>query len=151
VTEHSWGPAYPARPRLAKSLRVLGHDVDRVWPGRQHDSDGWIGDASHRERQSDHNPDPSGVVHAIDLDVDGIRPWVVVVAALAHPSTNYVVFRGHIWARSHRFHQQPYNGQDPHLSHVHVSILTTRRAETRRTHWLPDISPQEVAQRLLMG
>jgi hypothetical protein len=130
---------------------VLGSDVDRVWPLRDHGSDGWIGDASHRERQSDHNPDTRGVVHAVDLDVDGIRPWVVVVAALAHASTDYVVFQGHIWSRSHRFHQRVYEGQDPHVSHIHVSILHDRRAERRRTHWLPDISPAGIAQRLIKG
>jgi hypothetical protein len=62
-----------------------------------------------------------------------------------------VIFHGAIWSRRKRFAQSVYHGEDPHYGHVHVSILHTRRAETRRHHWLPDISAADVARRLVSG
>lgn len=132
----AWGPDAPAVPRLARSLRVLAHDVDALWPDRARASDGWIGDEAHQARASDHNPDARGIVHAIDLDVRGLDPWAVVVAAVVHPSTHYVIFRGRIFAANQMFMARTYDGSDPHTSHVHVSILRTSSAEHRVRHWL---------------
>lgn len=115
---------------------MLGHDVDALWPDRPRGSDGWIGDQRHQERVSDHNPDPRGIVHAIDITAAGIDPWAVVVAACTHPSTHYVIFRGRIFSASQMFMARMYDGVDPHTSHVHVSILRTSQAEARIRHWL---------------
>lgn len=131
-----YGPDAPAVPRLARSLRVLAHDVDAWWPFRDHASDGWIGDAAHQTRQSDHNPDARGIVHALDLDASGVDPWAIVVAAIVHPSTHYVIFRGRIFALNQQWQMRPYAGADPHAHHVHISILQTSSAETRTRHWL---------------
>ncbi len=57
---------------------TLRNQVNKNWPSRDKSSDGWIGDASHANREgwgtngrgSYHNPDPQGIVHAIDLDED---------------------------------------------------------------------------------
>lgn len=131
-----WGPDAPTTPRLALSLRRLGREVDDLWPDRRRHSDGWIGDAAHAARQSDHNPDPKGVVHAVDITAGGIDPWVLVVACCLHPATNYVIYSGRIFSRSHRFVGRPYDGEDPHTSHVHVSILRTPLAERSHRPWV---------------
>ena len=55
---------------------TLRDQVNKRWPSRSKASDGWIGDSAHASRDgwgtngkgSYHNPDPKGVVHAIDLD-----------------------------------------------------------------------------------
>lgn len=57
---------------------TLRDQVNKRWPSRDKASDGWIGDSAHAAREgwgtngrgSYHNPDPNGIVHAIDLDED---------------------------------------------------------------------------------
>lgn len=55
---------------------TLRDQINKRWPKRDKSSDGWIGDASHQANSgwgtngkgSYHNPDPKGIVHAIDID-----------------------------------------------------------------------------------
>ena len=66
------------RPRLCAAGVTLRDQVNQRWPSRDKASDGWIGDSRHQAnagwgtngRGSYHNPDPNGIVHAIDLDED---------------------------------------------------------------------------------
>ena len=65
-------------PRLCAAGVTLRDQVNQKWPSRDKASDGWVGDAAHAAREgwgtngrgSYHNPDPNGIVHAIDLDED---------------------------------------------------------------------------------
>jgi hypothetical protein len=54
-------------PPLLRSIRA---EADQIAPKRSKRSDGIIGDAAHASRESDHNPDARGVVHAIDITHD---------------------------------------------------------------------------------
>ena len=64
--------------KLCAAGVTLRDQVNKKWVSRDKASDGWIGDAAHASRDgwgtngkgSYHNPDPMGVVHAIDLDED---------------------------------------------------------------------------------
>lgn len=67
-----------ARPwRAAKSLQVLRNQVNERAPDRSKASDGFIGDAAHASRASDHNPwvldGNMGVVTAFDITHDPAR------------------------------------------------------------------------------
>lgn len=126
----------PQVPRLALSLRRLAREVDAAWPDRETSSDGWIGDAAHLSRQSDHNPDSRFIVHALDVTAAGIRPRALVARAIKHPATEYVIWNERIWSRRYDFDPRGYDGPDPHVSHVHISIKHTRAAEGNRTRWL---------------
>lgn len=122
----------------AASLRMLRNAVNTRWPKRDTASDGWIGDAAHRQRVSDHNPDPkTGVVRARDIDKDGVHTPTVIGAALAHPATRYVIFNRRIWHRGVAFRPATYTGDNPHEGHIHVSIEHTTTAENSTAAWHP--------------
>ncbi len=120
---------------LAANLANLRREIDKHFPARDHRSDGWIGDAAHQKRRSDHNPDGRGVVHAIDVDRDGIDPKLLVRLAIAHPTTQYVIFDRTIWSRSRAFKPRRYTGTNPHTEHVHVSGRHGREFETNQQPW----------------
>jgi hypothetical protein len=64
--------------RLCAAGVTLRDQVNKKWVNRDKSSDGWIGDSAHAAnvgwgtngRGSYHNPDPNGIVHAIDIDED---------------------------------------------------------------------------------
>lgn len=123
---------------LAPSLVKFRSEINERWPDRDKSTDGWIGDAAHSARVSQHNPDENGIVRAIDIDKDGIDPMEVVKAAIAHPATWYVIFDGHIWSRTHGFRKARYTGQNPHRSHIHVSIKLDAAAAKATAKWLKE-------------
>jgi hypothetical protein len=57
--------------KLAAAADTLRKQVNSRYPKRDKSSDGTIGDQAHKRRISDHNPDKSGYVMALDLDEDG--------------------------------------------------------------------------------
>lgn len=120
---------------LANSLVVLRNEVNASNPNRDKGSDGWIGDAAHQARVSDHNPDKKGCVHAADFDKDGIDPDRLVSVAIKHPSCAYVIWNRTIWERDRNFAAHAYTGDDPHTGHAHVSINYTSAAENSGQAW----------------
>lgn len=54
--------------KLVAAGVTLRDQINKAWPKRDKSSDGWVGDADHQTRPSDHNPDSRGWVHAIDVD-----------------------------------------------------------------------------------
>lgn len=112
---------------LISGLVVLRSEFDRVNPKRDHASDGWIGDDRHAQTISDHNPDSTGLVHAIDVDKDGV-PMAKIVAFLVarckagtETRLQYVIYRRVIWSRSWGWTPRVYTGVNPHLEHAHFS------------------------------
>lgn len=126
---------------LAPSLARCRSELNSYRPNRDKTTDGWIGNTAHQTSGmpenggSDHNPNRRGVVDAIDVDVDGIDCTYVVNHAIKHPSTNYVIWRRTIWARSHGFASHAYTGSNPHTDHIHISILQTPTAENSSASW----------------
>lgn len=121
---------------------TLRAQVDRRWPKRDKGADGWIGDASHAARASDHNPcwtcagAAYGVVRAIDIDtnLDPADPkaaqrladqLVALGRAQTHSRLSYVIFNRKIASGSFAsefWTWRPYDGVDPHTGHIHVSF-----------------------------
>lgn len=134
-------PAVPrtaggGRYRLAPSLDRLFTEVDQAWPQRDRATDGWLGDTSHRRRKSEHNPDDRGVVHAVDIDIDGINVPRLLKAVIGHPAVWYVIHDGRIWSRTYGWRPRRYTGPNPHRGHVHISIRLARDAEAWVGRWL---------------
>jgi hypothetical protein len=120
---------------LAPSLVRARVTIDARWPERDRTSDGWIGDAAHQARASDHNPNARGRVDAIDVDKDGIHMPTLIAACLVHPATHYVIHDRRIYERYYGFRPRIYEGDNPHTGHLHVSIMQSVTAENDPTPW----------------
>lgn len=121
------------KPHLSKAAHTLREQVNSAYPDRDKTSDGWIGDASHSQRPSDHNPAaPSGVVRAIDLDRDlagkpkpDTMPYLadqIRICAKKDKRISYVIFDRKIASRKTLFRWVTYRGSSPHTHHCHVSF-----------------------------
>lgn len=133
--------------QLAPALIVLRAEANARWPGRDDDSDGTIGDVAHQKAgTSDHLPDPSGIVHAIDLDAwdaNARDPADDVAATIAEhlrtrrdPRVKYVIWRGRMFSSYPArgvpaWTWRPYTGPNPHTGHVHVSVQAAGAAYTQ--------------------
>lgn len=126
-----------AEPYLAPSLARLRTAINLRWPDRDHSSDGWIGDTAHQARVSDHNPAPSGVVRALDVDKDGVHIPTVLAAAMLHTWVRYVIHDRRIFHIDNDFAPKRYTGTNPHTEHIHVSLEHAVAAETSRIAWPP--------------
>src|SRR5690554_4032083 len=106
--------------RLARSLEVLRDEIRALHPG----TTVWtIGDAAHRGTASDHNPNPQGVVCAIDVLADGgldLGWFAEQVRTSGHPAFKYVIFNRRIASKGGGW--RAYHGSNPHTTHVHVSV-----------------------------
>lgn len=126
---------------LAPALVDLIDEVDARWPDRAKTHDGSIGDTSHAARASEHNPDrdadgmPRGLVSALDITKDSAAMAEELrKKMIADPRTWYVIHNRTIWSRSYGFKPRPYNGPNPHLAHLHISLMQTA-AGAKRGAW----------------
>lgn len=121
---------------IAPALDRLRSEVNAKWPDRSRASDGWIGDASHSSRTSDHNPNSRGSVDAMDVTASGISTDALIAAAKKHPSVRYIIFNRRIMNRDiGNFRSRPYSGSNPHTAHVHISLYQRRSAEDSTRSW----------------
>lgn len=140
---------------LAPALVDLRAELDAKYPNRDHASDGWIGDASHQARKSDHNPcwycpkPDTGIVRALDIDNNG-NPWEgtdLVRDVLTHTIGDhrvwYVISNGKIYSRTYGWEPRVYTGTtNPHNLHVHVSLQGANGITPAYAHELAtDTSP----------
>ena len=110
--------------RLAYSLATLRDQINDAYPDRSKISDGTIGDSAHASRSSDHNPNPQGVVCALDLTHDPAHGFDAhALAELQrknpHPQLKYIVSKGRIASRKHGWVWRNSSG---HYQHVHLSV-----------------------------
>jgi len=134
--------------KLVKGGVTLRDQVNKRFPKRKKDSDGWIGDAQHAARgdQSDHNPDPkTGYVHAIDIDKDlgakgdakKLADQIVDYAASKKKGAKrvkYVVFQDQIASATYPETKWQWRGSGyGHYDHIHVSF--TAAAEEDGSDW----------------
>ena len=118
------------KPKLCAAGEQLRDQIDTWYPDRRTTSDGWIGDARHSARKSDHNPDKSGVVRAIDIDsrLDSSEQLSIYLAdqirvcAKTDKRISYVIHNSFIASRIMGFKWRRYRGINPHKKHIHVSF-----------------------------
>jgi hypothetical protein len=119
------------KPLLCKAGQQLREQIDDSFPDRDRKSDGWIGDAAHSNRKSDHNPDPiNGIVRAIDVDKDfDSRPSTgayladqIRLCAKKDKRISYIIYAGKIASRKSFFRWKEYKGISSHHAHIHISF-----------------------------
>lgn len=137
--------------RLAKSLTKLRDQINDAAPGRNKAADGWIGDTAHSSRKSDHNPNGSGVVQALDIThdpksgVDGNKIADALVKS-ADARIKYIIWNKRIWNPSVSANWRAYAGKNPHDKHIHISVkdAATHYDDTRMWTW-GDAKPDAAA------
>ncbi len=158
--------------RPAKSLSRLKREVDGRWPNRDRLSDGMIGDNAHcgGGGTSDHCPNSAGAVRAFDIDSDGIRAaWLAEHVRQLGESGDprladggYVIYNRRIASWSHQWRWREYDGDDPHTSHIHVSVSEKAAGYDKGGSWgvrravippggggAPDLPRHELGSRVL--
>jgi hypothetical protein len=115
----------------APALLALLRRLDAAYPSRSRASDGIMASAAHTAANpaSDHERGD-----ALDVTRDAANgPDLVALAAsmLADDRVSYVILDGRIGNRAIEAGKwRAYPGPDPHTSHLHVSVLHNRRADT---------------------
>lgn len=147
-------PRLRRRPyREAEALRVLLAEVNRKAPRRSKASDGWIGDAAHAARDSDHNPwvvdsRGRGVVRARDfthdprggLDCNQLADFLAgLLRAGTHPALGpgaYVIWNRRIISRDRIAEGwRHYSGSNAHTKHLHLSVARAAAGFDSRAAW----------------
>lgn len=127
------------KPSLSKSAETLREQINKTYPKRDKKSDGWIGDAKHSLSKSDHNPDASGCVRALDIDAD-LSDHKSESAYLADQircfgksdkskRIAYVIHNGKIASPILNWKWRTYKGINPHHSHIHISFTKAGDAD----------------------
>ena len=119
------------KPILCKAGQQLREMIDDAFPDRDRRSDGWIGDAAHSNRKSDHNPDKAnGIVRAIDVDKDldsrsstgAYLADQIRECAKKDKRISYVIYAGKIASAKSFWRFRPYSGINSHHAHIHISF-----------------------------
>lgn len=123
--------------RAARSLIVLRDQINAAYPQRNKASDGTIGDAAHAASVSDHNPDGSGVVRALDITHDpahgcDIDKLTDQLAASRDSRISYLIANRLITGPDYGWSWATYYGDDPHTNHFHLSVVSDSRADDTR-------------------
>jgi len=113
---------------LANSLETFRAQIDEKYPNRNKSSDGTIGDASHSQTSSDHNPNEYGAVTAIDITHDPCNGLDCTALAeglrrIKDPRTQYIIWNKQISNPDiEGGNWRPYTGSNPHTMHLHHSV-----------------------------
>lgn len=137
--------------RTAKSLLKLRDQWKAAHPGAA--NPGFIGDAEHASRTSDHNPwvdDPASNVNVVTAGDFYHQPKIGADAgklaealkAAKDPRVKYVIWNRRIWSLARDYEGwRPYNGANPHTGHVHVSVSSSKSRYDNTSAWKITTTP----------
>jgi len=117
------------KPWLCAAGTQLRDQIDTWYADRRTTADGWLGDARHSARKSDHNPD-AGCVRALDVDSrldssEGISIYLadqIRICAKTDKRISYVIHNGMIASRILNFKWRKYRCFNKHTKHIHISF-----------------------------
>lgn len=125
----------------------LRQQIDSRWPKRDKRSDGWIGDAAHAARKSDHNPDSEGIVYALDIDENMgkgkarngrtariLANQLITYAMSGLPGSKrlkYVVYEDQIASGTYSGSWWKWRGKGyGHTQHIHISFTPAAKRDS---------------------
>jgi hypothetical protein len=125
--------------KLAAAADTLRKQVNTRYPKRDKSSDGTIGDQAHKRRISDHNPDKSGYVMALDLDEDGWPAHTFadqLIEYLRKSGDNRVknvVYEGRVASATYADQRWMWRSAPRlgHAHHIHISFNDTAKDDGR--------------------
>ncbi len=124
--------------RLSAPLAQMRAEVNAANPARDKSSDGWISDAAHAARgypTTKHSPNPRGVVHAEDLDKDGIDMLRLIAIFQADPRSHLWIHNRQIALRREGWRRRVYTGPNPHDKHAHFEDEDASWTENDSRPW----------------
>lgn len=134
--------------RIAKSLLVLGEEVHALSPLT---TLYFYDDTVHVD--SDHDPNPAGVVCAIDimaghgLDLQWLADQILL---RRNPDLKYVIYNRRIASAASGWKWRDYTGKNPHTDHIHASVGAGPDGYSKQPYddtdkWLEsaDMTPEE--------
>lgn len=121
---------------LAPSLQRFFHEIDSIWPRRNHGIDGWLRWPKDGISVG-HNPGHNNMVHAIDVDRRGIDPdWIIQHVTNDRNALWYMIWNRGIWSNTWGFTRHNYTLSNPHTDHIHIEIRQTTYAEQWAGSWI---------------
>ena len=126
-------PVLPeGRWAVAPTLARLRFELLAAYPALRPAHLQTIGDADHRSRDSDHNPNDHGYVRALDvMNVDhggpDLRRLALFLRLVGEGNSQrlnpggYVIYDRRKASAESGWHWRPYRGDNPHTDHLHVS------------------------------
>jgi hypothetical protein len=124
------------KPKLCAAGVTLRDQVNNAYPDRDRNSDGWVADKRHMSAgTSDHIPNASGWVRALDLDRNlsgkpkpDLMPYLAnQLRELAKSGADggriaYIIFDGKIASSKKKWAFRKYTGYNSHAHHMHISF-----------------------------
>ena len=118
------------KPWLCAAGTQLRDQIDTWYADRRTTADGWLGDARHSARKSDHNPDTFGWVRAVDIDSslgtsEGISAYLadqIRIEAKTDKRISYVIHNSRIASSKKAWAWREYKGFNKHEHHMHISF-----------------------------
>ena len=127
--------------KLAAAADTLRKQVNTRYPKRDRSSDGTIGDQAHKARGklSDHNPDKSGYVMALDLDEDGWPAHTFADQLLEYMRTSgdkrikNIVYEGRVASGTYSNQMWVWRSAPSlgHAHHIHISFAEPAKHDGR--------------------
>lgn len=150
--------------RTANTLLKLRDQINGIAPKRNKASDGFIGNAEHAARSSDHNPwvkDSRGIgvvtagdftndpAHGFDCNIYAKR-----LADSNDPRIKYIIWNRQIWSRKYnpKGAWRKYTGANPHTKHMHISVEPNQMLYDSTKTWplvLPPKPLEEIAHAIM--
>lgn len=124
-----------ARYLLCASLNRLFDEIDAIWPNRDRRTDGWYR-APSTGISLGHNPGHNGLVHAIDVDKDGINPaWIISNIYKGGHVLWYIIWNRTLYSNTYGWNPRAYTGTNPHTDHMHFEVYQETPAENYVAGW----------------